>query len=194
MHNGRWGPTAMAPQGLERVVALAERRLRSGGRLSRGCDTLDDEVPMPARDIYHRVVVKALVADGWEITDDPLAFSFGGRDLYVDLGAEDMTIGAARSGCKIAVEIKSFLSASVLTDLERALGQHTLYRAVLRELHPDRKLYLAVPARAYDGILSERLGELIVQTEQIALVVFDEQEEKITRWTPSPATAPSSAT
>jgi hypothetical protein len=45
----------------------------------------------------------------------------------------------------------------------------------------------------FDGILSERLGRLIVEAEKIALVVFDEQEERITQWTPSPATAPSSA-
>lgn len=64
---------------------------------------------------------------------------------------------------------------------------------MLRTLQPNRALYLAVPQRVFDGILSERLGRLIVEAEQIALVVFDEQEERITQWTPSPATAPSSA-
>ena len=82
---------------------------------------------MHARDHDHHVVVNALVADGWAITNDPLSLSFGGRDLYVDLGAEDVTVGAVREGCQIAVEIKSFLSTSVLSDLERALGQHSLY-------------------------------------------------------------------
>jgi hypothetical protein len=147
---------------------------------------------MPARDVYHQVVVNALVADGWVVTHDPLSLSYGGRDLYVDLGAEDLTVGATRHGCQIAVEIKSFLSTSVLADLERALGQHSLYRAVLHKLQPQRTLYLAVPQRVFDGILSERLGRLIVEVEQIALVVFDEQQERITQWTPSPATAPSS--
>ncbi|MEH2371488.1 element excision factor XisH family protein [Nostoc sp.] len=27
---------------------------------------------MPARDIYHGAVIKALTADGWTITNDPL--------------------------------------------------------------------------------------------------------------------------
>lgn len=40
---------------------------------------------MPARDRYHALVVRALVAEGWTITHDPLALSYGGRDLYVDL-------------------------------------------------------------------------------------------------------------
>jgi len=39
--------------------------------------------------------VNALVADGWVVTHDPLSLSYGGRDLYVDLGVEDVTVGAA---------------------------------------------------------------------------------------------------
>lgn len=58
---------------------------------------------------------------------------------------------------------------------------------------PARDVYLAVPRRVFDGILSERLGQFIVEVEHIALVVFDELEEKIVEWKPSPTTAPSSA-
>src|ERR1700678_1552040 len=68
--------------------------------------------PMPARDLYHDAVVRALGADGWKITHDPLTLSFGGRDLFVDLGATHIALGASRQGERIAVEIKSFLSPS----------------------------------------------------------------------------------
>ena len=37
---------------------------------------------VPSRDLYHDVVVDALEADGWTITDDPLHLSFGGKDAY----------------------------------------------------------------------------------------------------------------
>ncbi|WP_445636484.1 element excision factor XisH family protein [Nostoc sp. DSM 114161] len=40
---------------------------------------------MPARDIYHDAVIKALTADGWTITNDPLYLAYGGRELYVDI-------------------------------------------------------------------------------------------------------------
>jgi hypothetical protein len=43
---------------------------------------------MPARDIYHAAVIKALVADGWTITNDRLYLAYVGRELYVDIGAE----------------------------------------------------------------------------------------------------------
>jgi hypothetical protein len=139
---------------------------------------------MPTRDRYHDLVVKALLGDGWEITNDPLTLSYGGRDLYVDLGATNTTIGAVRHGERIAVEIKSFLSPSVLADLELAVGQHAIYRAVLAEVDPGRKLFLAVPRRIYEGVLSERLGQLVLQTQQLSLVVFDERTERIDRWIP----------
>lgn len=42
---------------------------------------------MPTKDIYHEAVKKALIKDGWIITNDS---PFGGVDLYVDLGAEKM--------------------------------------------------------------------------------------------------------
>src|SRR5437016_3450439 len=100
---------------------------------------------MSARNIYHGAVVRALTADGWTITHDPLRLSFGGRDLFVDLGAERATVAAERDGRRIAVEIQSFLTPSVVHDLEVAVGQYEIYRALLGEQDPDRVLWLAVP-------------------------------------------------
>ena len=51
---------------------------------------------MPARNIHHAVVVRALTADGLTITHDPYPLSFGGKDLFVDLGAEEAALAAVR--------------------------------------------------------------------------------------------------
>lgn len=139
---------------------------------------------MSARDLYHDAVVRALIADGWKITHDPLTLSFGGRDLYVDLGATHVAIGAARDGERIAVEIKSFLSPSPMRDLEDAVGQYVVYRSVLSQIEPERTLYLAVPQRVSEGIFAERLGQVLVISETMRLVVFDEASERIVRWVP----------
>ncbi len=119
---------------------------------------------MPARNIYHDAVVHALIADGWTITDDPLRISFGSRELYVDLGAERTTIGAEKGEQRIAVEIQSFLNPSPVRDLQEAVGQYDIYRAILAENNSDRLLYLAVPLRVYEGLLTERFGQLIVRS------------------------------
>ena len=139
---------------------------------------------MPARNIYHDNVVHALSADGWKITDDPLSLSYGGKDLYADLGAERSTIAAEKNGEKIAVEISSFLSPSIMRDLEEAVGQYNVYRSVINATDPDRLLYLAVPRRVDEVLFSEKFGQLIINSQQLRLIVFDEQQERIIKWIP----------
>jgi hypothetical protein len=78
---------------------------------------------MPAKNVYHDAVIQALMADGWVITHDPLTLSFGGKDLFVDLGAERAALAAEREGRRIAVEVQSFLSPSAVRDLQVAVGQ-----------------------------------------------------------------------
>ncbi len=103
---------------------------------------------MARRDAYHDVVKSALEKDGWTITHDPLRLVAGGVRAYIDLGAEQ-TMGAEKEGEKIAVEIKSFVADSDISELERAIGQYILYAAILTQEEPDRKLYLAAPETAY---------------------------------------------
>jgi hypothetical protein len=137
---------------------------------------------VPAKNIYHDAVVRALTADGWTVTHDPLTVSFGGKDLFVDLAAERVALAAEKGGQKIAVEIQSFLNPSAVRDLQEAVGQYDVYRVVLAETEPDRLLYLAVPRRVYDGVLSERFGQFIVSRLQVRLMVFDETQERVIQW------------
>jgi hypothetical protein len=55
---------------------------------------------------------------------------FGAITFQVDLGAEKI-IGAEKAGQKIAVEIKSFLNPSTITNFYNALGQFLSYRLAL---------------------------------------------------------------
>jgi hypothetical protein len=138
---------------------------------------------MPAKDIYHDSVKNALIKDGWTITHDPLKLEWGGKDMYVDLGAERL-LAAEKSGQQIAVEIKSFVAASDLDELEKALGQYVLYHDVLTELQPQRVLYLAVPQRILLEIFQEPLGELLLKNNRARLLVFDPHTEVIVQWIP----------
>jgi hypothetical protein len=137
---------------------------------------------VPAKNIYHDTVVRALTADGWTITHDPLTISYGGKDLFVDLGAERLAIAAEKSGQRIAVEVQSFLNRSPVRDLQEAVGQFEIYRAVLEETDPERLLHLAVPRRVYQSLLAEPFGQLIITRLRLRLLVFDEQQEKVVQW------------
>ncbi|BAZ06979.1 fdxN element excision controlling factor protein [Calothrix sp. NIES-3974] len=70
---------------------------------------------------------QALLKDDWVITADPLKIKIDGIKLEIDLAAEKV-IAAQKAGRKIAVEIKSFLNASVITVVARRSGRFRLYR------------------------------------------------------------------
>jgi hypothetical protein len=73
------------------------------------------------RKTFITTMFAALAKDGWTITDDPFRLRWGKKDYYVDLGAEEL-IAAEMPGRRIAVEIKSFVGASIVDDMEKALG------------------------------------------------------------------------
>ncbi len=137
---------------------------------------------MPARNIHHAIVVRALTADGWNITHDPYPISFGGKDLFVDLGAEEATVAAEKEGRRIAVEIQSFLGRSPVRSLEEAVGQYEIYRILLAATDPGRSLYMAVSSGTYRGVLADTFGQLIVSALNLHIVVFDENQERIVQW------------
>src|SRR4028118_1139110 len=127
---------------------------------------------MPAKDIYHNTVRTALEKDGWTITNDPLPLKIGKRTLNVDLGAEKL-FAAEKQGRKIAVEVKSFVSASPVNDLEEAVGQYIIYEDILDRLEPERIIYLAIRAEVYAQIFSEPIGQLLLEKKRFKLIVFD---------------------
>ncbi|MDQ3815912.1 MAG: fatty-acid synthase [Armatimonadota bacterium] len=136
---------------------------------------------MPVRDAFHEAVVKALLAAGWTITDDPLTLPFGVRTLFVDLGAQS-PLAAEKAGRKIAVEVKSFLTKSPLPEWERAIGQYLLYSFLLRRLDPERVLFLAVPDAVFRGLLSEPLSQDFIAEQAIKLIVVSKADEVIEKW------------
>jgi XisH protein len=151
---------------------------------------------VPSRDVLHHAVRNALVRDGWTITDDPLHLKvpgLPGRNLFVDLGAQRL-LAAERGAVTIAVEVKSFLGASEVRDLENALGQFMLYQTLLRRFDPHRPLFLAIPEDAWKTIFAEALGQIVVTDLSVRLLIVNPEQEVVIQWFPStPGETPSSA-
>ena len=91
-------------------------------------------------------------------------------------------IAAEREGRKIAVEIKSFLNTSAITDFHAALGQFLNYRLALQMTEPDRVLYLAVPLEMFASFFQERFIQEAVKLYLLRLVVYDLEKEVVTEW------------
>lgn len=136
---------------------------------------------MSARDRFHNIVKTALIKEQWLITQDPLAFKYGKVDFQIDLGAEKL-LAAERENEKIAVEIKSFLNPSAITDFYAALGQFLSYRLALENIDPDRTLYLAIPLESYQTFFQLDFTQIAIQKYQVLLIVYDPVKEIITKW------------
>lgn len=136
---------------------------------------------MPAKDIYHDTVKRALEKDGWIITDDPLHLKWGRKDAYVDLGAEKL-LSAQKGNKKIAVEIKSFAGKSEMRELEIALGQFIFYRFLIERQDKERELFLAVPRKTYNGLFISPEGLDLIERENLKIIVYDIPDEEIVRW------------
>jgi hypothetical protein len=136
---------------------------------------------MPQYDLYHNTVKNALIKDGWAITADPFIIEFKGLRLYADLGAEKV-LAAEKSGEKIVVEIKVFNSPSLVTELEKAVGQYSIYRTFLKRVDPQRELYLAVAQDVYQDFFLRPAIQEVVADQQINLLIFAPEKEEILQW------------
>lgn len=133
-----------------------------------------------AKDRFHNAVKTALEKEGWTITADPYEVSVGDVDFEIDLAAE--MLAAERAGKKIAVEIKSFIGRSNVSEFHTALGQFLNYQFALEEFDPQRKLYLAIPESVYQSFFQRRFTRSVVERTGINLLVYNEKHEVIVQW------------
>lgn len=136
---------------------------------------------MPAKDVFHQAVRHALEKDGWTITDDPLLIDLKEVRVFVDLGAERL-IAAERENETIAVEVKSFVSGSTISEFHTALGQFINYRLFLRLSDPKRSLYLAVPSETYEEFFKGKIISQVIQENALKIIVYEPISEVIEQW------------
>lgn len=135
-----------------------------------------------ARDLFHNQVKTALIKDGWTITHDPYSIKISEAiKIQIDLGAEN-TIAAQRDQEKIAVEIKSFITDSDISEFHGALGQYLNYLQALELKDPERILYLAVPMDTYTEFFKIPFIQLSLKKYEINLIVYNPSKEDIEQW------------
>jgi len=134
-----------------------------------------------AKDIFHDVVRNGLEQEGWVITDDPYRIEFERTNFEIDLAAEKI-IAAEKDNQKIAVEVKSFLNPSAVTDFYNALGQFLSYRLVLKNIEPQRVLFLAIPLDAYEVFFQTSFAQLAINEYQLKLIIYDSNKGGLTKW------------
>lgn len=136
---------------------------------------------MSKRDDLHFPLRRTLEKDGWTITDDPLILVLEQTLLKADLGAEKF-FTAEKQGRRIAVEVKDFDAPSVISELEKTMGQLQLYQWALEEQDPERQLFLAVSQEIYLKHFQKPIFQLVIGRNKINLLVYEPSQEEILQW------------
>ncbi|MBE9116403.1 XisH family protein [Lusitaniella coriacea LEGE 07157] len=136
---------------------------------------------MSRRDDLHFSLRRTLEKDGWIVTDDPLILVLKQTLLKADLGAEKF-FTAEKAERKIAVEVKDFDSPSVISELEKTMGQLQLYQWALEEQQPERQLFLAVSQAIFMKHFQKPIFQLAVKRNTINLLVYEPKREVILQW------------
>lgn len=134
-----------------------------------------------ARDLFHETVKNALASEGWTITHDPyfIKTKLLKDGLMIDLGAERL-IAAEKDAQKIAVEVKSFLNDSLITDFYTVLGQILTYQINLEVKEPERILFLALPLATYQKMQEQPFYEIAKERYNLHFIVINEKGEVVT--------------
>jgi hypothetical protein len=141
-----------------------------------------------ARDVFHNQVKTALSKDGWTVTHDPFVIRISAAiKLQIDLAAES-AIAAERDSEKIAVEIKSFIADSDISEFHTALGQYLNYSQAIEEQEPNRSLYLAVPVDTYKDFFQLPFIQKMLRRYAVQLIIYDPGKEEIQQWIKSNTT------
>jgi hypothetical protein len=136
---------------------------------------------MPRKDEIHEAVRNALIKEGWTIIADPLIIAYDDVQAFADLAAE-RTLAAEKAGRRIAVEIKTFASASPIRDFEEALGQYTFYRELMSLAGSEYALFLAVSEETYYRVFERKSLREIAERVGIALLVVKLATEEVALW------------
>lgn len=98
--------------------------------------------------------------------------------MKIDLGAEKL-LAAEKGARRIAVEVKSFVGLSTISEFHTAVGQFFNYKIALEQLEPERVLYLAVPNDIYCNFFTDSFVQKVIARLQIKLLVFVVEKQEI---------------
>jgi hypothetical protein len=105
-------------------------------------------------------------------------------DTYfdIDLGAERGFKGNSAVERILAIEIKSFIRASVIHSFHEALGQYLNYQAAIFEQQLDYTLYLAVSEEGWERLSAFKFIQRRIKQFKLQFLIVSIKNKEIIKW------------
>ena len=91
-------------------------------------------------------------------------------------------MAAEKGNLKIAVEVKSFLKASLVNEFHTVIGQYLSYHIGLEKVEPTRKLFVAIPKDAFNNLFKMELFHSACKRIDMKVLVYDTDTQTIILW------------
>jgi len=135
---------------------------------------------MPAFDVCHNQVVRALQKEGWNVEAEQVTFSLGKRRIFIDIQAVRGVNGNRQQ--MMLIEVKCFSNPKLVNEeLYYAIGQYLVYRAMLAERKSEVALFMSIPELVFNLAFDLPIRRVIADS-QIKLVIVNIESERVVRW------------
>ena len=136
-----------------------------------------------AKDLIHASVKVAMENEGWKIINDPFTIDLTDDDTYFDIDLEAERPATMFEKEKIvAIEIKSFLQASVIHAFHEALGQFLNYKAAIQEQTLHLELFLAVSEEGWERLNAYKFIQRRILQYGLKFMVVSVHSKTIIKW------------
>lgn len=133
---------------------------------------------MPTLDTCHTEIVNALKKVGWKTSAKPAYIDIEQfKPIFIDIWAWREVDSEIQ---RIYVEVKCFPNQTA-DEMYTALGQYSLYRAILDQAQIFDSLYLAIPRTIHSTMFDELILGICTRLG-IKLLVVDIEYEEIASW------------
>lgn len=131
------------------------------------------------------LVTKIMKKEGWFEFAPRFTINYAGNPLETDLALERL-IGFENQSKRIILELKSFASMGVNSEIQRLVGQIKQYEYCLHRDSLPYDVYLAIPIRRYNTYIKEGDYLTFFEMQNIKYLVYHSGSKEVLQWHPDP--------
>lgn len=136
-------------------------------------------------DPNYSLVLRIMRKYGWELFAPKFTINFAGNPLETDLALEKL-IGLENQNKRIILELKSYASMAINSEVQRLVGQIKQYTYCLKRDNLPYDIFLTISIKRYNTYIEKGDYLPFFESERIKYLVYHSSREEVLQWHPDP--------